>query len=112
MVASSKTKPAKRGRGRPRGSKNKPKVQNSQTKRTRHTGVMKADEVLTIDAFCERFKVTRIHVADMRRKGLIVRAESERNLRILGSDYHEFLKKQPVAELAPIESEELAAANK
>lgn len=87
-----KRKPAKVSRTKP--------ASTGPAKKTRLTGEMRSDEILTIDAFCERFKVTRNHIIEMRKKGLIVRAESEKNLRIVGSDYHDFLRTQPKAELA------------
>lgn len=84
-------------RGRPPITKKSSAKRGPDAKRTRHTGVIRADEILTIDAFCERFKITRNHVNKMRDEGLVVRMESEKNLRILGSDYIEFVKSLPVA---------------
>ena len=111
MVASANKKKAVKA-STTRRRKAKAMKASGPARKTRHSGNMRADEVLTIDAFCERFKISRNHIVDMRRKGLVVRAESEKNLRILGSDYHDFLKTQPVATLAGMESPELAATTK
>lgn len=85
----------------------------SSAKRTKHTGVITADEVLTIDAFCERLKISRTQLVEMRTRGLVARADGMKYVRIHGADYLEYVRKLPVAPIGkrePVESPEPDAA--
>jgi hypothetical protein len=75
------------GAGRPRGSYASVKCR----------GVVRADEVLTIAAFCERMEVSRQYVDELRDRGLRVVEENGRFVKILGADYLVWLAQQPTA---------------
>lgn len=62
-------------------------------------GVITADESFTVEAFVERLGTTRSHVIDMRRRGLKARKDGDKFVRILGSDYLDYLASLPVAVL-------------
>lgn len=63
------------------------------------TGVIRADEVLTIDAFCARMVCKLSSVAEMRKRGLIVRQDGANRLRIHGQDYLNYVASLPPAPL-------------
>lgn len=89
MVAS---KTAKRRSGR-----SVPNPKNFRPKRTAVSGVIQADEVLTIDAFCARMACKAASITEMRRRGLIVRQDGKNRLRIHGADYLEYVRSLPPA---------------
>jgi hypothetical protein len=63
-------------------------------------GVVEAGKSYSIPAFIQTMGITRSALSAMRRRGLIARKNGEGRVEILGSDYHEYLKSQPIAELA------------
>ena len=64
--------------------------------------------VFTIDGFCRRMDVGRTHVTNLRRRGLPVRGEGGKFLRILSDDYIEFVKSLPVV---PVKGDDDSGAN-
>ncbi len=62
------------------------------------TGIVTSDESFTQDAFIERMGITRTQFNEMRRRGLVTRKDGGR-VRVLGSDYLEYLRQLPVATL-------------
>lgn len=70
---------------------------NARPRKTAQTGVIRADEVLTIDAFCARMVCKLSSVAEMRRRGLIVRQDGANRLRIHGQDYLNYVASLPPA---------------
>lgn len=62
-------------------------------------GVIHPGEIFTIDAFADRIGTTRTGLNEMRRRGMKARQDGPNRVRILASDYEEYLKNQPVAEL-------------
>ena len=63
--------------------------------------VITTDETFTVQAFVERLGTTRSHLIDMRRRGLKVRKDGDKFVRITGIDYLEYLLSLPVAVLDP-----------
>ena len=61
-------------------------------------GIVRADESFSLKAFCDRIGTTKSGLSVMRRRGLKARRDGGR-VRILGTDYLEYLSTQPVAEL-------------
>lgn len=80
-------------------AKAKPSPKNFRPKKTAQTGVIRADEVLTLDAFCARMVCKLSSVAEMRRRGLIVRQDGANRLRIHGQDYLDYVASLPAAPL-------------
>ena len=60
-------------------------------------GVVRADESLTVAAFCVRIGISRMQLSQMRYRGMKVRSDGGKYLTVLGSDYHEYLRQLPVA---------------
>lgn len=69
-------------------------------------GVITTDETFTVQAFVERLGTTRSHLIDMRRRGLKVRKDGDKFVRITGIDYLEYLLSLPVAVLDPKEDDQ------
>lgn len=84
-------------RRKARKSSAKPISKNARPKKTAQSGVIRADEVLTIDAFCARMVCKLSSVAEMRRRGLIVRQDGANRLRIHGQDYLDYVRSLPAA---------------
>lgn len=72
---------------------------NGKRKSSSAPGVIEAGKSYSIPAFVETMGITRSALSAMRRRGLIARKNGEGRVEILGSDYHEYLRNQPVAEL-------------
>ena len=88
----------KQERARQKATATRSKLGNHRAKNA--MGVVRADEIFSIDAFAERIGTTRHGILEMRRRGLIARKCGENRVMILGSDYHDFLKSCVPAELA------------
>lgn len=73
------------------------KPKSYRPKKTAQSGVIRADEVLTIDAFCARMVCKLSSVAEMRKRGLVVRQDGANRLRIHGADYLEYVRNLPPA---------------
>ncbi len=81
---------------------------SSEAKKKADSGEIGPGLVLTVDAFCRRMDVGRTHVTNLRRRGLPVRGEGGKFLRILSDDYIEFVKTLPVV---PVKGDEDAGPN-
>jgi len=62
------------------------------------SGVIDDSESFSIEAFCERLGCTRSAVTEMRKRGLIVRANGGKRT-ISGRDYNAYIQTLPPAEL-------------
>lgn len=89
MVATESKRTAKKAK--------KPNPKHVRPRKTAVSGVIRADEVLTIDAFCARMVCKLSSVAEMRKRGLIVRQDGPNRLRIHGQDYLNYIASLPVA---------------
>lgn len=78
-------------------TKTKPKKASRRGKRTRF-GVITPDEVFTVDAFLERLGIERETFAKMRDRGLVARRDGGKYLRVLGSDYLNYVNSLPAAD--------------
>lgn len=61
--------------------------------------VIRADESFSVEAFIARIGTTRSGLSEMRRRGLKARKDGGKRVVILGSDYLDYIREQPVAEL-------------
>lgn len=64
-------------------------------------GVVRADESFTAAAFIKRIGTTKHGLVDMRKRGLKARQDGAGRVRYLGSDYLDYLRDLPVAEIRP-----------
>jgi hypothetical protein len=71
----------------------------AKTSRPKHNGIISANEAYDIETFLQIVHTTRSGLSEMRRRGLKTRSEGGRRVWILGSEFLEYLKSQPVAEL-------------
>lgn len=92
MVAASNKMPAKKP------SKATAKKVAARRRAVRPEGVIRADEVFTVDAFRARLGCKASTVAEMRRRGLVVRQDGGR-LKIHGRDYLDYVASLPAAPL-------------